>query len=124
MKKLFIIRGIPGSGKTTKAHSLTPHVFEADDYFTDSYGNYNYDAQFISDAHFQCQQRVLRAMQEEKTPIAVSNTFIRHSEYKIYQVFASEFGYDVDIVICKGRYENVHGVPNEVVKKMLKRFEY
>ena len=42
MKKLIIIRGLPGSGKSTFAKSLNCTHFETDMYFTDSEGNYNF----------------------------------------------------------------------------------
>ena len=35
MKILYLIRGLPGSGKTTLAKSICNVVFSADDYFTD-----------------------------------------------------------------------------------------
>ena len=36
MKTLYIVRGVPGSGKSTFAQSLDCPVFEADQYFIDS----------------------------------------------------------------------------------------
>ncbi len=32
-KMIYLVRGIPGSGKTTFAKQLTQNVFEADHYF-------------------------------------------------------------------------------------------
>ena len=42
-KVLYIVRGIPGSGKTTFAKSLNCPVFEADMFFVNSQGIYNFD---------------------------------------------------------------------------------
>lgn len=33
MNSLYLIRGLPGCGKTTLAHKLTSYVCEADDFF-------------------------------------------------------------------------------------------
>ena len=55
MSKLIIVRGAMGSGKTTFANKLTRNLikfgysptdichFEADQYFEDENGNYNFD---------------------------------------------------------------------------------
>ncbi len=46
-KSLIILRGLPGSGKTTLAHLISADgqhpVFGIDDYFTDGDGNYHFD---------------------------------------------------------------------------------
>ena len=41
-RNLIIVRGIPGSGKTTFAEMICKVVFSADDYHTDKDGNYNW----------------------------------------------------------------------------------
>jgi tRNA uridine 5-carbamoylmethylation protein Kti12 len=53
-KILYIVRGIPGSGKTTFAKSLNCPVFEADMFFVNSQGIYNFDYTKIKDAHAWC----------------------------------------------------------------------
>ena len=42
-KILYIVRGIPGSGKSTFAKTLGGIHIEADQYFVDGDGNYNFD---------------------------------------------------------------------------------
>lgn len=123
MKKLFIIRGVPGSGKSTLAKSLTPHVFEADQYFVGSDGVYRFDKGKIKEAHVDCQQRVEFSMQACTERIAVANTFVKKWEYEPYLKLALKYGYDVEIRICKGGYQNVHGVPADVVERMRNNFE-
>ena len=67
-KILYIVRGIPGSGKSTFAKRLVIHDFlvcEADKYFVDKEtGEYNFDFTKIKDAHnsmsIKCSQLLLR----------------------------------------------------------------
>jgi energy-coupling factor transporter ATP-binding protein EcfA2 len=43
MKELFLLRGLPGAGKSTLAESLGNMTIEADQYFTYN-GKYEFDA--------------------------------------------------------------------------------
>lgn len=121
-KKLFIIRGIPGSGKTTLAKKITPYVFEADDFFMKS-GQYKFDKSSLTQAHESCQESVRSAMSIGVYPIAVSNTFVRKWEYRPYLDLANEYGYQYEVIVCHGNFKNVHGVPQDVVLQMKRRFE-
>ena len=61
MKILYLLRGLPGSGKSSVAKSLmnaqTGHV-EADMFFMDNKGNYNFDVSKLEEAHKWCQKQV------------------------------------------------------------------
>lgn len=124
-KVLYIVRGIPGSGKSTFAKQLTSNVFEADQYFLDINGNYNFDFTKIKDAHKDCQDNVKSAMQSSISKIAVSNTFTQEWEMKVYFDLAKEFGYKVFTIIVENRHggTNVHNVPEDKVESMKNRFE-
>lgn len=124
MKTLYIIRGVPGSGKSTWARTqLGIKPFEADDFFMRD-GVYRYQADMVPRAHDFCKRRCENAMQEGQEIIAVANTFTRKWEYNKYLELAEKYGYEVVIHICKGKYKNVHGVPDEAIAKMRERFEY
>lgn len=124
-KVLYIVRGVPGSGKSTFAKQLTSNVFEADQYFLDSEGNYNFDFTKIKDAHKDCQDNVRSAMQSSISKIAVSNTFTQEWEMKVYFDLAKEFGYKVFSLVVENRHggTNVHNVPEDKVELMKNRFE-
>ena len=128
MKELFLLRGLPGSGKSTLAKMLVGdkdycHT-EADMYFVDGDGNYNFKPSEIKDAHAWCQEEVEFLMKYEHR-IVVSNTFTQEWEMQPYYDLAKEYGYRVYCLIVENRHGGVneHGVPEESLDKMKKRFE-
>ena len=123
-KELFILRGLPGAGKTTLAKSLGGKHVEADMFFING-GVYNFDTTKIKDAHSWCQTIVGGWMSDNEERIVVSNTFTQEWEMKPYLEWAEDFGYKVFSIIVENRHGglNEHGVPDEVLNKMRNRFE-
>lgn len=71
--KLVLIRGLPGSGKSTIARAMAAYEhYEADMYFEKG-GEYCYDASKIKDAHEWCQRETrsaaLGASDKRRRPI-------------------------------------------------------
>jgi predicted kinase len=120
--KLFLIRGLPGSGKSTIAKALGIRHFEADMFFLGSDEVYKYDASKIKAAHEWCQQSTYAELANGKSAV-VSNTFTRRAEMLPYIEMAKEFGIVPNIMTANGDFENVHGVPEEVLQKMRDRWE-
>ena len=125
MKELFLLRGLPGSGKSTLAKSISEVYYEADMYFVDADGNYNFDATQIKDAHNWCQTMVSMVMEYNTPKIVVSNTFTQEWEMKSYYELAEKYGYRVYSLIVENRHgnESVHDVPAQAIDIMEKRFE-
>lgn len=124
MKILYIVRGIPGSGKSTFANSLGCPVFEADMYFMND-GEYKFDVSKIKLAHNWCKLRVEHSMEDDFQKIAVSNTFTQEWEMEAYYLLAEELGYTVFSLIVENRHDGVneHGVPQEALDRMKDRFQ-
>jgi predicted kinase len=126
MKTLILLRGLPGSGKTTLSKSLAGEHIEADMYFVDKEtGAYNFDGSKLKNAHNWCKDVVEHWMKDDIQRIIVSNTFTQEWEMEAYYLLAETYGYIVHSVIVENRHGGVneHGVPDEKLKQMKDRFE-
>jgi predicted ABC-type ATPase len=125
-KELFILRGIPGSGKSTIAESINPKGYnvEADMYFTVD-DKYIFDPSMLGEAHKWCNSMVEEWMNEEVSKIVVSNTFTQEWEMAPYFKMAEEKGYVVHSLIVENRHNgtNAHNVPSSSIERMKNRFE-
>lgn len=133
MKQLILIRGLPGSGKSTLAKTLAYEMkeycqvdhFEADMYFVDKDGNYNYNPREIGLAHEWCQRNTRMSLFDtETTGVIVSNTFTTKKELRPYFEIAKNHGIVPLVYLAQNQFQNVHSVPQEVLDKMKARFEY
>lgn len=123
-KTIVLLRGLPGSGKSTTARTFGLPTFEADDYFYDG-DQYKFDASKIRDAHKSCQDRVRFAMENGINKLIVSNTFTQEWEMEFYYDLAKELNYRVISLIVENRHGNqsVHDVPQDTINKMNNRFD-
>lgn len=123
MTKLVLIRGLPGSGKSTMAKTVYSDYahFEADMYFvTDS--KYEFKREKIGDAHAWCQHRVNKSLVYGFSTV-VTNTFVRRWELEPYIKIANELNVDVEIITANGNYPNIHGVSKEIIDRMRVNWE-
>ena len=129
MTTLYLIRGIPGSGKTTLAVNLCmsmkhpPVLLEADKYFINASGVYEFDPSKLPEAHNYCYSRAMENLIEGRDVI-VSNTSTTEKEVQRYQKLAEELGVNFVSLIVENRHggKNVHGVPEDKIQQMKNRF--
>ena len=129
MKQLILLRGIPGSGKSTFAKSIGGVHIEADQFFMMN-GKYNFDITKIKLAHKYCQNQTEAWMKTDGTQvnndkIVVSNTFTQEWEMEPYFKLAEKYGYKTFSLIVENRHGGVneHGVPEDKLEIMKNRFE-
>jgi NEDD4-binding protein 2 len=144
-KVMVIMRGVSGSGKSTRARELGRGgaVLSSDDFFGP---NYDFDQDRVPEAHAWNQQRVTEAMQAGISPIVVDNTNTQAWEMKPYAELAQGFGYQVrieeptsdwwkkfrpsmseaekDALARELASKNKHGVDEKRARAMLDRWEH
>lgn len=118
--ELVLIRGLPGSGKSTMARVLALvgyQHFEADQFFMQD-GVYRFDGSRIREAHAWCQDMTRKALLQGHRTV-VSNTFTQLREMAPYQAMSRL----VRVIEAQGHWGNVHGVPEETLQRMAGRWE-
>jgi len=142
-QKLIIMRGISGSGKSTKAKELKGDgVIHSTDDVISSMGDYNKffadmmankDFSPLQKAHQTNLKNAVNSMKNGISPVIIDNTNLAPWEAKAYVKAALEMGFDdgnIEIVnIGTGgasaeelAKRNTHGVPLDKIKQMIDKY--
>ena len=141
MIRLILIRGLPGSGKSTMAKKLlndgvVDRHYEADMWlclhsfydgnefigFEARNCDYHWTPERSKAAHKRCIETTARSLRHGLS-VAVSNTFTQQWEMQPYLDAAKEFGATVEIITATGNFGSVHGVPDAAIEAMRNRWE-
>jgi predicted kinase len=127
---LFLLRGLPGSGKSTIAKVLSESgkypVFSVDDYFTnqttDTY-HFKFDENHL--AYKQCEQNTENSMLAQLSKIFIANTFTLDWEIEPYFKLAAKYGYSIFVLTVENYHggSNKHDVSAEQVRKMAEKYK-
>jgi len=146
LRRVIIMRGVPGSGKSTMVADLAKWlvhegdscaVCSADDYFMvreEPSGPlvYRFNPAKIAEAHAACMSKFLESLSAGVNLVIVDNTNIREWEYRNYVLAARLARYEVSFRECKVETvseiracaaRNTHGVPLEIIARMAVEYE-
>jgi predicted kinase len=127
-RTLIILRGLPGSGKTSLADVLSEQkwpVFSIDDYFTNPLTKkYSFDFSKNHLAYKACQDNTEEAMQKGTEKIFLHNTFTLEWEMEPYFKLAQKYEYTLHILTVENRHHstNKHDISQEQVRKMAEKY--
>ena len=132
MQHLYLVRGLPGTGKSTLASRLANAAIAADDFFTED-GVYTFDPSKLPEAHQECQSRCSRGL-DAGQDVAVANTFSQAWELAPYLALAEAAEGEVRVVVldlfdagctdAELTARNAHGVPEGGIAAMRGRWEH
>lgn len=125
--KVTLLRGVPGSGKSTyvQAHMPDALVVSADAYFVRD-GIYQFNPAKLPQAHAACLRVFVQALQGCVGQVVVDNTNTTVAEVAPYAALALAYGYELEVVNLQvnpavAAARNVHGVPAASVEAMAQR---
>ncbi|TPX66282.1 hypothetical protein SpCBS45565_g04595 [Spizellomyces sp. 'palustris'] len=139
-KLMYIMRGAPGSGKSTVARNLLLKngnkgcILSTDDFFCIDTGNYEFNAAKLAEAHEWNQERARDAISSSLSPIIIDNTHTQKWEAKPYVEMGLKQGYTIVVVepetpwwkeknVIELAQRNTHGVSAEAIQRMVGRWE-
>ncbi|KAI1903428.1 hypothetical protein AGOR_G00027080 [Albula goreensis] len=134
---LYIMRGLPGSGKTKLAREImekygnSGEILSTDDFFMHD-GVYKFKYRHLNTAHQWNRERAEIAMKNRVHPIIIDNTNMRLCEMKPYVEMGLDYRYYIIFKETKDTWEcsidelllrTKGGIPKWVMERMLQNYQ-
>jgi hypothetical protein len=121
--KLVIVRGCPGTGKSTFVKEAFPNILHLEnDMFHYHNGSYLFNQRKQNNAIEWCIDMTMLSL-KRGMDVVVSNTFTKKSFVDSYKKIADLFGSKFEVYRMMGNFENIHDVPKMVLENMKNNFE-
>lgn len=122
MAVLTVVRGLPGSGKTTYAKKNFRCLILEQDMFHERNGFYQWSAAVMRDAVKWCAKTARDALRLGMD-VCVVNTFTKKEYVETYRQMAEDLEVDFNVIRIEGDFGNVHSVPPGAMSAMRRVFE-
>ena len=120
--RLTIIRGLPGSGKSTFAKANYSCLILENDMFHMHGGKYEWSKESMPKAVGWCMKTCREALRNGMD-VVVCNMFTKRVFVDSYRNVAEDEGADFEVIRCTGDFRSVHDVPKFVLESMKNGFE-
>ncbi len=144
IRRMYILRGVSGSGKSEVAQELTAGMSPASyeicstiDYMTDGEGTFRWDARKLTELHLRNQADVQQACRRGVELVVVDNTNVHRWEMAPYEDIARNYGYRVHVLTVEPprrtdgtvstgalHARQIHSVPIGAIERQLSQFEH
>lgn len=131
IKQLIVLRGLPGSGKSTFANfyknnlhpELSSIICSADSFLYEN-NEYIWTKERVIKAHEKCFQLAEESMINNINIIILDNTNIKSSDYKYYRKIARKYNYEYVSLIIENIHntKSIHNVNKETLNNQRKNF--
>ena len=123
MNKLTIIRGLPGSGKSTYAARNYPDTFHVEtDMFHVHYGEYDFNPHVRSQSESWLKNSIRIALRSGMDVVA-SCVFGHAKKIEELKQIANDAGAKFEVIRLIGNFGDKHNVPKDVLRAMRESFE-
>lgn len=140
MKSLILLRGLPGSGKTTlgnflqsifpedefSTHESDLNFIDVDNFFMNPISEkIDFRPEMLKDAYEWCINECKISMAKNKKGILVAYYFIQDREMDVFYNLAQQFGYTVFSLVVESKHQGSSdkGFSEAAVKNMRKKFD-
>jgi predicted kinase len=132
LKTAIIMRGLPGSLKSTAAELLAKdkeaRIHSTDQFFVVN-GEYRFNPKLLSINHSRNLAAFRKSLADGVPLVICDNTNIRRTHFQPYVEAAQNFGYSVMVLSMphpnpeEAAAKNIHHVPEHAIRQMLEEWE-
>lgn len=122
MATLTLIRGLPGSGKSTYAKQHFDCLILENDMWHVEDGQYTWTKDKLQ-AALKWVYKTAELMLENGKDVCIANTFTRRAFVNNYKLLAEKHHARFNVIRLETEFKSVHAVPDEVVESMRDSFE-